>query len=316
MSVTRVIEQAATEIELPKSEPLRNTRRFCVLCSTPTEKETAVIKASGIPRHGAKHPTYWSTVDSIRATKDEEQPTVWWVDVSYKGISLDDKERGAPEGSSLERKFWEPPKVRIGTVQYTEPFTKDIEGKPVVNTVGDQFDPLPTRIASYLSVTISRYEADNARNYVNIPQYLQTVNLGRFWGMAQDCVLLYDADGERIFDSDMRVFYWNTTYVFHVRPDGWQKSILNQGFHEFGLTKSGSDYSGVDKDKLVRIADANGDPLSAPSLLSAAGFSRQTTKELQGLSGITPFEPHYLKFPAYKRRMFNALQLPELRINF
>lgn len=314
MSVTRVIEQAATEIELPKSEPLRNTRRFCVLTDSPTEKETAVVKASGIPRHGSKHPTYWSIVDSIRATKDEEQPTVWWVDVSYKGISLDDKERGAPETSSLERKFWEPPKIRIGTVQYQEPFTRDVEGKPVVNTVGDQFDPLPTRIASYLSVTISRYEPDN--RYVNLPKFLQTVNQGRFWGCPQDCVLLYDADAERTFDADMRVFYWHATYVLHVKPDGWQKSILNQGFHEKGIFQSEGGGGGawnIDPERpKVRIVDSNGDPVSTPQLLSEEGVTKETSQKLQR----TSWREHYPKFQAYPRRPFGFLQLPELRINF
>lgn len=316
MSVTRVIEQAAAEIEIPKSEPLRNTRRFCVLTDSPTEKETAVVNASGIPRHGAKHPVYWSTVDSIRATKDDDQPSVWWVDVSYKGISLNDKDRGAPETGSLARKLWEPPKIRIGTVHYQEPFTRDVEGNPVVNTVCDQFDPLPTRIRSYLAITVTRNEADNSRGYVNAPKYLQTVNLGRFWGMAQDCVLLHDVDGDRQFDQETGVFYWNVNYVFHVKPDGWQKTILNQGFHERAMFESPGSMGAASRWNLVpgekvRITDTNGDPLSTPALLSRDGLSEASEKK-RGEA----FAVHYLRFQAYERRMFAALQMPELRINY
>jgi hypothetical protein len=165
------------------------------------------------------------------ATQDADNPYVWKVTLHYSTVSGDgsrDPGNSDPNDTSglLANPFARPPLITWDAVQFTRPVVTDINGKPLVNTAGQQFDPLPEMDDSRVVIIYERNEptfsATNAQNYRD------ALNSDQWNGMSPGTVKCCKIAASLEYEKGL--YYWRMRYEFHVR-DTWQLSIINQGWN-------------------------------------------------------------------------------------
>ena len=135
-----------------------------------------------------------------------------------------------------------PIKVSFGTAKYQREITQDMRGKPIVNSVGDPFDPAMKRDDSRGVLTLVRNEPTFNSQYVQT--FKDTCNQDTFLTIYKaNTVKCSDVTAERDYQADWG-YYWVVTYVFEIREsitltdgtviaDGWNELLLNKGLREY-----------------------------------------------------------------------------------
>ncbi|GAF73804.1 unnamed protein product, partial [marine sediment metagenome] len=163
----------------------------------------------------------------------------------------------------------EDPEITWSFAVSNEPVDRDIDGKPLVNSAGESFDPPITKDANDIVLHIVRNEA--GFNSIVADNYKGAVNGDMFFGFGPGRVKCININGVKTRAAALT--FWQVTYEFQFRrwqgipntPNvGWIRRILDEGFRE---------KTGVEDGKAVYavITDASDNKLSQPVLLDGNG---------------------------------------------
>ena len=157
------------------------------------------------------------------------------------------------------------PKVRGGGTRLSKIMANDIDGNPILNTVGDPYDPPIEGDATSLTWYVTRNEpiGDTGFALSNILARSDKVNMYDFEGFVagtlKTCIIMYP---EREYDAVLRRYYVPVEYGFEYKEEGWPVQVLNAGYRY--LDKSGSEPK-------LRQALVDGQPATVPVLLTEEG---------------------------------------------
>jgi hypothetical protein len=268
------------------------TRVFRVQTDSAYDGPLFVRLASGVPRIGDVYATSTeldtgATVRTVDPQQDDDNPRLWIITVAYDS-AVDQEQRD-------ENPLARPAEIAWDFQQYTRAVWKDADGKAILNSAGDYFDPPIEVDDSRPVLTITRNEA--AFNPALAIDYQDAVNTDPFFGFAARQVKVAKISSQRAFENN--VSYWRTSYEFHMRRDGWKVAVLDQGRRQKG---QGGDAQGqTDPNKVYQILDGSGQPISDPVPLDGAG---------RRLASPGPTTAKFREFEIYKERPFAAFNLP------
>lgn len=238
----------------------------------PVLARTASHGGVSVPAYYAAHPAD-SNFFVMRKSVRPKGPTLWQVTVGYDYV---------------ENPLLLPYSVQFIPQGSQEAIDKAADDAELCNSSKEPFDP-PIQEEFYdFSIVLRRNEA--AFNIAAVNPYLNAVNADAFGFYGRNSQLYAFAAGLvrcKSIQADERrhgpTWFWEVTYEFVVRNDGWLRRILDQGFR----TLDGTGY--------VNIADADGNPLTQPAKLNGSGAVLAATAE-----------PVYLQFQTKKTLAFAA----------
>ena len=306
MAVESVIESfEQTEGELNTQEA-RASRFYDVVfdgSEEPSHREFLACLANdgskAVPRVGSRHPySPWVYVTGVRA-RQKTGPMNWMVEVIYST-------RPVQSGEEIINPFVnpldQPWEVEWTFVTSNEAIDRDVNGKPIMNSAGESFDPPITKDIQDLVLRVVRNEA--YYNAAVAADYIGSINRDWFKGFAPGMVRCTDCSGRLMRSANM--VYWQVSYEFQMRTEkdsetneviGWRRRILDQGFRE--LVKQDDETY-----KAERITDVNGNPISEPWPLDGKGAAIG-----EPIPGQVPEGTTFLTFDIYPAQSFANLGL-------
>ena len=182
----------------------------------------------------------------------------------------------------------EPPSIEMVFAHREKPLVKDIHGKPIRNTVGDEFDEYVMREDSQPVLRVSRNELDWRFGI----ELRDCVNRSPWMGAARRTVKFQPPSVRSAFHDggeDAPSFtYYQKSYEFKFSDDTWRFILLNQGYRKLGP----EDSEGVRKPVEIR-------GIKAPVALNEEG-----TEVIDIQDGD---QPHYVEFDGYREVTFPNL---------
>ena len=253
--------------------------------------------AAGIPEIYQPHPfSSWLYVQNKTVRKiggfDYE------VTVNYTTSSKQDSNE-----SELIDPLSRPPEIEWNFTVSNEKIDRDIEGKAIVNSAGESFDPPITKDVYDLVLRITRNQSNF--NHLQAAEYIGAINSDYFYGFEPGMVRCTNYSGRKIRVGSLS--YWQVTYEFQIRyaevsgvNTGWKRRILDQGMH----TYDGLDDEGYVKWKKIPVKDDKGNnvPTSEPFPLDGNG------NKLPG-ARHTAREHEFEEFDIYPSLSFSILGL-------
>lgn len=258
------------------------TRVFHVITDDPYVGPAAVRAALGISRGDPYITDSESDLQArVRRIQPQQQdnPRLWEVRVEYD--STQEEESESP--------FDKPPEVSWDFAQFTRVAYKDRDGKAILNSAGQYFDP-PIEIDDSRPVlTVVRNEP--SYNPSLAYQYRDAVNSDAFYGAPPGTAKVVKITGASAVENDIP--FWRVTYEFSFNPDGWQPSILDQGRY----AKIGG--------KLVPIPefDTDGNEIRGSHVADPVPLNGNGAR----LADPNPDNAVFLDFNVFNERAFNAL---------
>lgn len=248
----------------------------------------------GIPQKGEAHPAVAGFV-AQKPEADAIGPHFYRVIVRYSEARGGGTAEAEPENPLARRAG-----ISWDLETTTEPIESDIEGKPIMNSAGEPFDPPIEMPFSIPILRIARNEAQS--NIAQIIAYAGgrgATNTDSFFGAQPHEALC------RIIRESQQVegtyTYWRREYEFAFRQVdrekglvGWSLRMLNQGYR---IDTGDDDADGNPIYELIK--DASGVPLSEPACLSEDG-KKVVRKE----------NAVWLEFRPHPQLSFGALGLP------
>src|SRR5262245_20656653 len=154
-------------------------RAFRATTNDPTmdpEQVRAGAEALGLPQRWDSHPSDPQIL--VKEVDVEEQPDAyrWVFTVRYSSEASDPSRQAF---NPLD----EPPVATFAQEDWEEALQADAGDNPIVNTVGDFYDPPPTARRSRVVMTLVQNQA--SYDQVQAAQYSNKLNLGVFLGAAE-----------------------------------------------------------------------------------------------------------------------------------
>lgn len=266
--------------------------RFDAADATPWDAATAADPETNVrvPNHGEPYSDQetYAVVTTINPVQ-QQTPYDWLVTVEY-GAWRNRNPAFVPPLDAAPQVSWVP-------LNEQEPYAVDVENMPVINSAKQPFDPLPQRDAGPHVLTIRQPEV-----YHSIQKgvtYKNTINQGD-WKILGYNVRDGSAKCMGITAESQRyagfLWYWNVTYVFHLRPEPWDQDILDQGVMQLVETSTGDM---VLEHIWPELAVAGGEVVQQNVLLDGNGKPLKPGED-----------PVFLKRKPYRRVSFNGLPLP------
>lgn len=255
-------------------------------------------EATGLPRIGDPYPGD----DQLRCRNvgigKPLSPTMFEFEVTYERNNLgNDPEADSPLEQPVS-KTW-------SSQTMSEPFDRDVRtGHPIVNAVGDPFDPPLQRPVLVDVLTMVR----NVEEYdaIVMRQFKNHTNSSTFWGGDEDQVYCADISAVEVHEGQWH--FWRERFEFHIiaededsnAPREWAARVLNQGLRYWtgGFVDVGDDLVA----EIVPVVDVHGNAVSQPVRLAADG------KQLAA-DGNTD-QAVFLTFNRYLQADFDLLGLP------
>lgn len=156
---------------------------------------------------------------SRKIKQDSDGELTWELDLEFSS----DSEAQGKEENPLD----ELPRYSLQWETRDKVIEQDLDGEPIVNTVGDLFTDPPYTEEEDLPVMVV------TRNEASLPvalamDYKNKVNSDEFYGAEPGKVKLKAiTTGELQVQNDVE--FYKVTYEFVFNPDGWQPEILNRG---------------------------------------------------------------------------------------
>jgi hypothetical protein len=266
MSFTEVIKKWSGTTATAGNDA-RTAREIYQVLSDDAANDTApgAIAAVGIPRGAAYPSDPFMTAQTITAS--QQTPTFYEVTVDYStGPS-------SPLPSEPENPLDEPPDISFESEVTQEEVPSGFNDSnvlvPVVNAVGDPFDPPPQQETSTLIYRVTRNQADF--DVALILPYTNAINNDSFLGAAPGQAKMRRINAVYFLNPTQP--YWRVSYEIAFREGlatvggdattgpakAWWLRILNTGLE---CLKSAIK---------VKAVDSNGRPVSAPVRLNADG---------------------------------------------
>jgi hypothetical protein len=159
---------------------------------------------------------------------------------------------------------------------------EDKDGKAVVNSANDYFDPPITKDQSRPVLTLTRNE--QTFNPDLAAQFKDHTNSGGFFGWDVGQVKCSNIVPNEEYHPEIGVYY-SVSYEFQFEPKGWKRKVLDQGLRK--LT------SGKQDNILIK-----GLPVQSPALLDGHGQPNDPAAD-----------PVFLEFTVYDEVDFGSLNL-------
>ena len=208
------------------------TRIFRVRTDTKTDDAALVRKATGLPAIGDSFGAGDSEalVTRVSPQQNPEDPRVWIVSIEYSS------DPGGNQAFDDENPFLRAPIESLRFDRFSLPFDKDINGKAVVNSVGDRFVPAPEREVSRLVLSITRNESSFA--YSTATKFVDTVNSSGFRTVPPGDARMIAISANQRFESGTSFFEVTYEIAFQrgfIGPDGkrkggWTIDVQDSGF--------------------------------------------------------------------------------------
>ncbi len=218
---------------------------------------------------------------SATPTLVEGHQTRWLYSIEY-GV--------APE-RDFDNPLRNPPIIELSFAASEKLLEKDVNGKPIRNTVGDRFDDVITREDSQPILRIKR----NEKNAMYGVDLRDTVNRSPWNGAPRRTVKFQPPTLTSKHHARIGTYY-EKSYEFKYSDDTWRFLLLNQGYYIGKESKSGGFGTGAKEEKYIqriRILDSEGEPITAPAALTEKG----------GIIGPKDKE-HYIEFDGYREAQF------------
>jgi hypothetical protein len=221
-----------------------------------------------------------SWVNSISVEPESEDGKSWIIRVEYGPI---DAAGGDTTDATLAK-----PQITWDYVGSEQIVDEDIEGRPVVNSAYDRFDPPLTREVKRPVLTIISQEEHF--DFIEAFVYQDAINGNAFLAFGDEGlwrVTKYTGASTTKLDAKGNdVTVWNVTREWTFDRNGWIRPILNQGMRQLNQNRDG--WAPI----LVR-----GQPISSPVLLDTTGH------ELP--AGADPIYGFYLTYPVLDFSVFD-----------
>jgi hypothetical protein len=281
------------------------TQQLRVITDDPTMGPRAVAKALGF-KVGAQYvhpltttPSEWDYGNYLQGFDIKEEGDdgrQWLCTLNYGQFNWVEQGGATTEaaGEGQTDPFKVPVKVSFGTTKFERYCVKDIKGNPILNNVGDPFDPPIKRDDSRATITLVRNEPSFHGTYVQT--FKDTVNADYFLGIyPANTVKCADVTAEREYQADWG-YYWVVTYHFEIREfvvdaqnniiyEGWTEVVLNTGLREYKDV-----FTPANGLKQIRIEGA---PVTSPVMINVNGKYEPVS------------DPCYLRFQIYPFQDFN-----------
>ena len=280
------------------------TREFVVQVSSDNDTTETVKKYKSIPEIGDT--LLGKVCQDVEVWRDKDCATVYHVRAVYRtplGKEPDPRDKLTQE--KIEQKVNEPPRIRSGGMAIEMVANKDIYGNYILNSAGEPFTDRPTYEVGTLFVEVTRYEPDN-KGQIQAARYLKHLNGSNFWGCTRGQVKLDDLSAERQALQTERGwwYYWQVTYMFHFRRDGWQKHLVDTGMNQWVDVVVSPTYTAKD-DKLAPILNqVTNQPVTSAVRLDGKGHALVNKNDPSVI----------LDFEVYPYAHFTWLGLPQLKV--
>jgi hypothetical protein len=219
---------------------------------------------------------------SIKVTQDAGAPRQWTIEAEYSS-------KPTKEDESEENPLNRPARIRWRTSNYQKAIWQDINGKALLNSAGDYFDPPVEVDRAYWTVSVAKNVADvptfildyeNAVNNAAIT--IGGVVIGQHEAKLSDIEI-----SELKIEGDYQ--YFEFSYTLERRREKWIPfRVLDQGLR----FKDGANR------KHIMDQSTPPRPVSSPRLLNGSGAV---------LSDPTPDNAVYRDFTVYYARNFSVL---------
>lgn len=197
-------------------------RRLLVICDDPLDGPEIAGNAAGVPVIGEAYAigndsasAYCREVRVQSRGGDHEATRQFYVTAQYS--TTFDPAQNNP--NPLLR----PGIPSWGGNKYELVAEKQIDGKPIANSLGYPFDDPVMRRFSTSVLTYKRNEASFPLSLAM--SYRDTINSDAFLGADPYQVFCQDITAEYVFGGGMN--YYEVTYVFEFRKEGWREQIKN-----------------------------------------------------------------------------------------
>lgn len=218
-----------------------------------------------------------------RTVRPYQGPLVYEVTCNYH------RSRFRKGDESAEDPVIKKPEISWLSAVTNEPIDRDIDGEAITNSAKQSFDPPITREVYDLVLRYVRNERNF--NHRHASEYKGAINSDSFLGFAEELVMCTVFDGQKIYD-ETRGDYYQVTYEFQIRYDGWKRRVLDEGFAE----KIGTDDD--NKPEHEENLDINTRKLSEPIKLDGNG-----RKLADGAEDV------FIPFDVYHKRPFSAFRI-------
>jgi hypothetical protein len=200
------------------------TRIFRVITDSGLASALAVGTASGLPQLGESYAAPDGAIDEtvvclkVNPQQDSENPQLWTVEIDY----------GSPTKTNEQQNpnpLLRPAIISHSFAKYQRACYKDINGKAIRNSANDWFDPCPEIDDSRPVVSITRNEP--VFNAALAIQYQDAINSDAFLGAQPGQVKISGISARNATENNYS--FWEVTYEFEFRREGWQLQLLSQG---------------------------------------------------------------------------------------
>ncbi len=237
----RQASELSGAIELGSDKVIsRYAVEYVVIADNASQGPLTIRSTAGLPNVGLDTYTYNGESDTTAVCKrktprnEPKQPLVWYVRCEFDNDpSSQSQENESDAGSATARPATIEWDAEYGEeVMYQDFSTPD--RKPILNPVGHQFDPPPTRRIIYPVLTVERYQSTFLP--ATILAYTDHVNSLAFYGASPGNALMTNIRARQVIEDSVQL--WQVTYRirFAVSPDGFNLVILNQGSHYYDNT--------------------------------------------------------------------------------
>lgn len=320
MAVTSVVELwTGRNGEIGADLSRRYTRRFRVVTNDKTDGPGVVEFAAGIPLVGEWYVSYGlgesdllATCQRVRSAQDDIDPTVWIVEAEYETPRAGQPSNFQLPTGGVTRHAAQPPDVQLvlrppewkwshTTIRrparkaWTAPggatSTRTVS---VVNSAGEQFDPLPEEEVPVRVLDYSRHASYFDKKETAV--YLMSFNSDRFLDYEPGEVQCVRYDGEPVYQNDTLIGFRETLQFLCVDTD-WTGLTL----HPVQLLDAGWRKKEPGKSRTVEIRDEiTNNPITQPWPLNGSG-NALTIASVEAGSLV------YRDFYVYKQRSFAPL---------
>ena len=206
------------------------TRVYTVVTDNPADSPVWAFPVTDdivtIPAAGDPHPDYWA-MKSGKPHVVKKGPTYFQVRVPYETNDPSNSQQNHEDPLSA------PADISWDDSERTVAYDRDMDNNPVVNTMGEPFDPPLTRSVSDPVLIIERNQA--AFYPDDKLSFQDSVCSHQFWGADLGRARMGKIKARTCYGE---TFYWRVRYeiIFRMHTpagvtpaDAWHRQILNQG---------------------------------------------------------------------------------------
>ncbi len=232
-------------IELAEDKVVsRYALEFVVLADNASQGPIAIRSTVGLPLVGLSTYAYQGESDLTAVCKrktprqDKKQARVWYVLCEFDND---------PNSESQEDEQNQPGATnRPAVINWDSEYGEEVlyedfsnPPKPILNPVGQPYDPPPTRRVIHPVLTIERYQSTFVP--ATIIAYVDHTNELAFYGAAPGHALMANIRARQVVEESQLL--WLVTYKirFAINNDGFKLKPLNQGSHYSTVAYTGDD---------------------------------------------------------------------------